>query len=56
VRTHRCGDHTLFVGEVTGAFAISGFMGTRLRIGGRAKMLHHMGGEVFHLPGPRVRM
>lgn len=56
VRTHRCGDHTLFVGEILGAYAARAFFEERLRIRRAARTLHHMGGEYFHLPGEIVRM
>jgi flavin reductase (DIM6/NTAB) family NADH-FMN oxidoreductase RutF len=56
VRRHRCGDHSLFVGEVVGAFATKEFFDGRLRVEGAAKTLHHLGGSHFHLPGSVVEM
>ncbi|MBD3237277.1 MAG: hypothetical protein GF330_11270 [Candidatus Eisenbacteria bacterium] len=55
-RTHRCGDHTLFVGEVVGAYALPRLFAERLRVERGAETLHHLGGSEFHLPGPIVRM
>ena len=55
-RTHRCGDHTLFVGEVVGVFATEEFFEERLRIEAGAQTLHHLSGSEFHLPGTIVRM
>lgn len=56
VRRHRCGDHSLFVGEVMGAFATKEIFDGRLRVEGTARTLHHLGGSRFHLPGAIVEM
>lgn len=56
IRRHRCGDHSLFVGEVVGAFAVKGLFDGRLRVEGAARTLHHLGGSHFHLPGSIVEM
>lgn len=56
VRRHRCGDHSLFVGEVVGAFATREIFDGRLRVEGTARTLHHLGGSHFHLPGTIVEM
>ena len=56
VRTHRCGDHTLFVGGVIGAFATRGFFDEHLQVASAAQTLHHLGGTLFHLPGRVVDM
>ena len=56
VRRHRCGDHSLFVGEVLGAFATKEIFDGRLRVEGTARTLHHLGGSHFHLPGRIVEM
>ena len=56
VRRHRCGDHSLFVGEVLGAFATREVFDGFLRVEGPARTLHHLGGPRFHLPGKVVEM
>lgn len=56
VRSHACGDHTLFVGEVVGAYATAAFFDERLKVEAGARTLHHLGGDLFHLPGEIVRM
>jgi flavin reductase (DIM6/NTAB) family NADH-FMN oxidoreductase RutF len=56
IRSHRCGTHTLFVGEIVGAYAVAGFFSERLQVASRARTLHHLGGAEFHLPGSVVRM
>lgn len=56
LRTVRCGDHSLFVGEVVGAFASEEFFDGRLKVEKKAKTLHHLGGTRFHIPGRVVRM
>jgi flavin reductase (DIM6/NTAB) family NADH-FMN oxidoreductase RutF len=56
VGRHRCGDHSLFVGEVVGAFATKEIFDGCLLVDGGARMLHHLGGSHFHLPGRIVEM
>ena len=50
VDSWNAGDHTLFLGEVTAAWADEGVFDTYLKLNTHIQTLHHMGGRCFAHP------